>query len=418
MAHEAIPMSRIAYLDIIGGISGDMFLAAMVDAGLSRDSLASELAKIVPPGFHIATRSVSRGAIRATHANIELTGDANRHVGWQDFDDAIENSSLPTGDLGKISAIFDRLKIGEAQAHGENAGATHLHELGSMDTLIDIAGVVVGLRILGVDQLHASPFPASIGMSSSSHGKGASFAPATMAIIQESKIPVRVSGTNPPVGESITPTGAAIVATLASFKPSNMLVDTVGYGAGTRASDTPPNVVGLWLGQALRQTHGIEEVAKSVGVELQTDTVLIETNLDDMTGEELGFATQKLFDLGALDVWVTPIQMKKSRPGNMLSTICRSQDLNEIAQGLFDSTSTLGIRVRQLDRIVAQRETVLVETRYGPIPVKARRLNGEITHLSPEYDDCARIAYRHGVSLRQVFEAANSAASNLRTDLE
>ncbi len=411
-------MKRIAYLDIIGGISGDMLIAAMLDAGLPLGQFHRELRKIVPEGFQIQLNETSRGSIKATHVEFPTDDGGDQRMGWHDFDDCIRSSQLSDADNEKIRAIFECLKSAEAESHGESAGTTHLHELGTIDTLIDIAGAVVGLRMLDVDTLHASPFPASTGMSESSHGKGASFAPATMAIVQESKIPVRVSGMNPPIGESITPTGAAIVATLATFKPATMQIESVGYGAGTRDSDTPPNVVGLWLGEAMNQDHDLAETAESIGAELQTDTVLIETNLDDMTGEELGFATQTLFDLGALDVWITPIQMKKSRPGSMLSAICRRQHLDQISRGFFTHTTTLGVRVRQLDRLVAQRETIEVKTPYGPIRVKTRLIDGVVTRIAPEYDDCAKIATEQGVPLGRVFEAAKTAASQLIEDLE
>ena len=405
-------MSRIAYLDIIGGISGDMYLAAMIDAGLSRDDLASELAQIVPPGFHIETRDVSRGAIRATHANIELTGNANRHVGWQDFDDAIENSELPTGDLGKIRAIFDQLKKGEAQAHCENTGATHLHELGSMDTLIDVSGAVIGLRLLGVEALYASPIPASVGMSSSSHGKGASFAPATMSIIRDAQIPVRVGGSSQPKGESVTPTGAAIVATLATFKPADIRIESVGYGAGTRDSDNPPNVVGIWIGESNDHIPSLAQAADSAGVQLQSDTVLIETNLDNMTGEETGYAIDTLFAVGALDVWTTPIQMKKSRPAITLSAICKRSIFDRVAAAIFEHTSTLGIRFRPFDRLVAEREIMLVQTEYGEVRMKLRRVSGVITQAAPEYEDCAGLAAQNNVPIRTITQAAQRAYDN------
>ncbi len=411
-------MKRIAYLDIIGGISGDMLIAAMLDAGLPPDPFHRELRKIVPKGFQIQLNKTSRGSINATHAKFPTEDGTEQRMGWRDFDECIRSSQLPDADNEKIRAIFECLKRAEAASHGDSPGTTHLHELGTLDTLIDIAGAVVGLRMLDVDTLHASPFPASIGMSSSSHGKGASFAPATMAIIQQSKIPVRVAGMNPPVGESVTPTGAAIAATLATFQTATMQIESVGYGAGTRDSDTPPNVVGLRLGEAMNQDRDLVETADMIGAELQTDTVLIETNLDDMTGEELGFATQTLFDLGALDVWVTPIQMKKSRPGSMLSVICRRRDLEQITRGFFTHTTTLGVRVRHLDRLVAQRETIEVQTPYGPIRVKTRLIGGIVTRVAPEYDDCAKIATEQDVPLGRVFEAAKIAASEFIGDLE
>ena len=404
-------MTRIAYLDIIGGISGDMLIAAMLDAGLPVDTFHRELRKIVPSDFQIQVSKTSRGSIAATQVEFPSNGGGDQRMGWSDFDAAINRSELPDEDLDKIRSIFECLKRAEADSHGESAGSTHLHELGTVDTLIDIAGAVIGIRMLDIDALHASPFPASTGMSSSSHGKGASFAPATMAIIQETAVPIRVAGTQLPVGESITPTGAAIVAKLASFEPATMQIRSVGYGAGTRDSDTPPNVVGLWLGDAAEQTGHFHETAETIGAELQTNTVLIETNLDDMTGEELGFATQTLFDLGALDVWMTPIQMKKSRPAVVLSAICKRQDIDRISSGFFAHTTTLGVRVRQLDRLVAQREIVQVSTAYGPIRVKLRSIGGKVTHVAPEYDDCAKIATELGVPIDELMRSAKTAAS-------
>ena len=410
-------MTRIAYLDIIGGISGDMLISAMLDAGLSRDQLHTELEKIVPHDFRIEVSKTSRGAIKSTHTDFVPVDEVTNRMGWGDFDACIERSTLPNEDIDKTRSIFDLLKRAEAEAHGDPAGTSHLHELGTLDTLLDIAGAVIGLRLLGVQSLHASPLPASIGMSSSSHGKGASFAPATIAIIRDLQIPVRVSGHNQPVGESITPTGAAIVASLANFKPINMQISTVGYGAGTRENDTPPNVVGLWLGEATERASTIAEIAKSVGVEPESGSVLVETNLDDMTGEELGYAMQSLFEVGALDVWMTPVQMKKSRPGVVLSVICKRSELNRTAKTIFSHTTTLGVRIRELERLVAQRESVVVETRYGPVRVKTRSIGGTVTQAAPEYDDCAKLASEFGLPLRSVMEAAREAISKQSDDL-
>ena len=415
-------MTRAAYLDIIGGISGDMLLAAMLDAGLDKELLEQELTRIVPNHFQLITTKTTRGAIKATHIEVNLGNDSARRLNWNDFNRSIETSDLPETDLAKIRTIFDHLQNAEAQAHHASPGSTHLHELGTFDTLIDIAGAVIGLRLLNIDSLHASPLPASTGMSSSSHGKNASIAPATMAIIKNHQIPVRISATHPPAGESITPTGAAIIASLAQFTPSNMTIETVGYGAGTRNSDSPPNVVGIWLGQSTDQTASIEQTAANIGLKHQSDVVLIETNLDDMTGEEIGHAIQVLFNNGALDVWTTPIQMKKNRPGVTLSAIASKGDLGSISAAFFTHTSTLGVRVRQLDRLVADRETIKVETEYGPIRVKLRKIDGKVTQIAPEYDDCARIASSLDLPIGRISDTAKQAASesiaNFRTSRE
>ena len=403
-------MPDIAYLDIIGGVSGDMLISAMLDAGLDKAELESELAKIVPSQLHLKATNTTRGSISATHVDVVLGDGADQRMGWQEFEDCIAASNLPDTDRARIRSVFACLRAAEAQAHGTPEGKSHLHELGTLDTLIDIAGAVIGMKILGINTLHASPLPASTGMSSSSHGKNASIAPATMMIIQNVGIPLRISGHNQPVGESVTPTGAAIVATLAKFSPSNMSIETIGYGAGTRNTDTPPNVLGLWLGQSVDESP-LGETAKHVGANVQSDVFLIETNIDDMTGEEIAHAMSELFDAGALDAWVTPIQMKKSRPGVILSAIAKQRDLSRMTAQFFKQTSTLGIRVRQLDRLVADRETITVKTEYGPVRVKLRKIEDTVTQTAPEYDDCARIASQNGVALRQVMETAKKAAS-------
>ncbi len=405
-------MARIGYLDIIGGVSGDMLISAMLDAGLPLGKLNSELCKIVSDDFRIRDRKTSRGAIAATHIDVISSEADSQRMDWDAFYSCIDRSQLPSSDNEKIRSIFKCLQNAEVQAHGTHSAAEHLHELGTIDTLVDIAGAVVGLRLLNVHSLHSSPLPASTGISSSSHGTGASFAPATMAIIQNTGLPIRISGAYQPAGECVTPTGAAIVATLSSFSPVNMQIEMIGYGAGTRESERPPNVVGLWIGDLVHDAPALEQTAESIGVELQSDTVQIETNLDDVTGEELGFAMERIFDAGALDAWVTPIQMKKSRPAFVLSAICNLSDLNRVAKAVFKYTTTLGLRVRSLKRFVAAREMVVISTEYGDVTVKLRRQGGDVTHVSPEYDDCASIASRLGVPIRHVVDAALRAAAD------
>ena len=409
MEHEPIPMNRIAYLDIIGGISGDMLISAMIDVGLPKQQLESELRKIVPERFELITTETERGSIRATHTEVRIDSANLPKLGWIDFYRCIDQSTLPDSDLTQIRAIFDCLRNAEGKAHDASNSETHLHELGTLDTLIDFASAVIGLRMLGIATLYASPIPASMGFSASSHGKNASIAPATMEIIKSNAIPVRIAGPNQPRGESVTPSGAAILATLATFQPANITVQSVGYGAGTRNSDTPPNVLGIWMGNSTAPSSTFRDVAESVGLTHQNDVILIETNIDDMTGEELGYAVGELFNEGALDAWTTSIQMKKSRPGSVLSAIANQRDLATVTKSIFANTSTLGIRVRQLDRMIADREVVSVETDYGPIRVKLRIINHEVTTISPEYGDCADVAAKWGMPIRAIMDAARDA---------
>ncbi len=409
-------MPRIAYLDFIGGVSGDMLLAAMLDVGLDRAELERELSRIVPEPFELSTSKTTRGAVSATHVDVILVDESVQQLRWHDFYRYIDESDLPETDRTKIGAIFNCLRRAEGEAHHEPTGTTHLHELGTLDTLIDIAGAVVGMRLLGIECLHASPLPASIGMSSSSHGKGASIAPATFSIIKNARLPINVSAAHPPKGECVTPTGAAIVATSATFKAANMTIDAVGYGAGTRNVDTPPNVVGLWLGRSATEPSPLQRTAANVGVKSQTDVVLIEVNLDDMTGEELGHVMATLFEAGALDVWTSPIQMKKSRPAVILSAIAKQSDLDTVASTFFAQTSTLGVRLRGLERLVAEREIITVATEYGDVRVKLRKVAGVVTQIAPEYDDCATSATNHSVPLRRVTDAAKEAAARYIDD--
>ena len=404
-------MPRIAYLDIIGGVSGDMLLAAMLDTGLDKAKIEQELTQIVPVPFKLNVSKTIRGAISSTHVDVVLEEGLDQRMGWLEFNKLIYEGDLPNSDLDKIRATFDCLIKAEGEAHHALAGTTHLHELGSLDTLIDIASAVVGMRLLEVQRLYASPLPVSTGMSLSSHGQNASIAPATMSIIKKAQLPMHITVANPLKGECITPTGAAILATLATFDSSNMTIDMIGYGAGTRNNDTPPNVVGLWLGNPLEDLPPLERTAASIGCKAQTDVILIEANLDDMTGEELGYALQMLFDIGVLDAWTSPIQMKKSRPGVILSAIAKESDLHLVASTFFAQTSTLGIRVRQLDRLVAKRKVINVVTEYGEVRVKLRMVEGVVTRSTPEYDDCVPLASEYGVPLRQVMDAAQKAAS-------
>ena len=404
-------MPRVAYIDIIGGISGDMLISAMIDAGLPIQQLEAELRKIVPKPFHLKTTKTQRGSIKATHTDV-LVGDENTpRLGWSDFYARINNSTLTEPDRQKIQAIFDCLRDAEAKAHNAPDGETHLHELGTLDTLIDFASAVIGMRLLGVSTIYSSPITASTGFSSSSHGIAPSIAPATSEIITRHNIPIRIGGSNQPRGESTTPTGAAIIATLATFKPANITVETIGYGAGTRDTDNPPNVLGLWLGQPTQTESDFRQAAETIGLIHQNDVIIIEVNIDDMTGEEIGYAISELFDIGALDVWTTPIQMKKSRPAVTISIIANQSDLNTITAAIFTHTSTLGIRVRQLDRLIAHREIITVETEFGPIRVKLRKINGITTHIAPEYDDCAQIATQNAIPLQKVIQAAQKAAT-------
>lgn len=396
---------KIAYIDMIGGVSGDMLLGALVNAGLPLDDLRTELDKLQVGGFELSQSAVKRGGIDAMLVGVDLDESGKQVRNWDDFENAIDESSLSEQTKATSLKVFDLLAKAESAAHGVSKEETHLHELGTVDTLVDVVGVIAGLELLGVERVHASPFPLSAGTSKSSHGVMAATAAATAAIYRETGVPVRAGGQYGPRGEAVTPTGAALVATIAAFEPTSFTPESTGYGAGNRNPEDWPNVVGLWIGETT------SPVPNDLPVE--SNLRLLETNIDDMTGEALAYVQERLMDSGALDAWLTPIQMKKGRPATLLSVLCRPELEPKLAEVLLLETTTLGVRRRNVERYVAEREMVTVNTKFGEVPVKVKRLHGEVAGIHPEHEQCREIAMREDVPLREVVESATHAAREL-----
>jgi hypothetical protein len=402
---------KTGYLDIIGGASGDMLLAAMVGAGLDLAALTRELHRCEPRGYAITSEAASRGAVSATLVHVRLSADAPRFEKWQDIESVISASTLPAPDITRALAVLATLRQAEAAAHGSED--SHLHELGTVDTLVDVVGSVIGLRLLGIESLYASPLPVGTGVARSSHGITAATAPATRHIILTRKIPVRSGGRGFPPGEAVTPTGAAIIATLARFTPVTIAPETVAYGAGQRDTGDFPNVLGLWVGSSEppAKPPTIPGAATThANPALRTGLTLLETNIDDMPAEALGFVQERLLASGALDVWFTPIQMKKNRPGVLLSVIVNDLAADNAAALVLKETTTLGIRTRPVQRYEAVRETREVETSLGRVPVKLKLIDGIVTDASPEYDHCREIALRTGLPLQEVMRRVQAEA--------
>ena len=263
-----------------------------------------------------------------------------------------------------------------------------------------MVGVVAGLRLLGVERVTSSPFPAGSGLVNTAHGPLPSPAPATMQIYAAAKAPVRVSDPGGPRGEAVTPTGAALVTTVADFEPADIAVDRVGFGAGARDPRACPNVLAIWLGQ-------------SSGTPRRAGLSLLETNVDDVTGEVLGYVQERLFEAGARDVWITPVQMKKNRPGSMLSALVDSASADASARLILRETSTLGVRVRPVERYEAERELVDVDTSLGRVAVKVKRLDGRPVQAAPEYQACRAVALRTGMALAEVMRRVRAEAEAL-----
>ncbi|HYM16150.1 MAG TPA: nickel pincer cofactor biosynthesis protein LarC [Dehalococcoidia bacterium] len=381
-------MTRIAYLDCFSGISGDMLLGALVDAGVEAGALSAELAKLGVPGWSLRTEAVRRAGIAATRVHVVLAEEAQPHRRLPDVLAIIDRSSLAATDRERAATVFRLLAQAEARVHGVAEEQIDFHEVGALDAIVDVVGGVAGLRMLGVERLYCSALPAGGGTARSAHGALPVPAPATLLLMAMAGAPLASSAGDRPM-ELVTPTGAAIVTALAAFERPAMRMAGVGHGAGGRDPEGWPNVLRLWLGDAI-------EPARPA-------MLLIETNIDDMNPEIYGYVQERLFAAGAADVWYQPIQMKKNRPGVLLSVLCPADREHAIAALLLRETSTLGVRVSTVGRHEAQREAFEFTSSLGPAAVKVKRLPGEPPRVAPEYEACRRIAESSGLALAEVY---------------
>jgi uncharacterized protein (TIGR00299 family) protein len=311
----------------------------------------------------------------------------------------ISGARLPDADKEKAAAVFRRLAEAEARVHGEAVDAVHLHDVGAVDAIVDVAGAVAGLRLLGAEGLYCSPLPLGDSEASGPHGALPVPAPATLELVANAGTPVR-AGTAP--GELVTPTGAAIVTTIAKFERPAMTLERAGYGAGSRDPEGRPNVLRLWLGEG-------------AGDRPTRPMLLIETNIDDMTPEMLAYAQARLLEAGAADAWLTPVTMKKGRAAVVLSVLCAEADEERIARLLLRETSTLGVRVRPVHRWEAEREVLEFESSLGPAAVKVKRLPGGPPSVSPEFEACRRLARTSGLPIAEVYRIV---AAEAQTHIE
>lgn len=386
-------MPRVAYLDCFSGVAGDMLLGAVLDAGVEVEQLRRELRRIALDGYSLDAQRVKRAGIAATKAAVEIAGEhPARAVG--DVLSLIDASSLPEADRQKGALVFTRLAEAEAKVHGETTETVHLHDVGAVDAIVDVMGAIAGWRLLGVEEVYVSPVPSGSGAVRGPHGELPAPAPATLELLSRANAPLRVDdGT---AGELVTPTGAAIITSLGTFERPEMTLDRIGYGAGTRDPAGRPNVLRMWLGE------------RAAGA--TRPMVLIETNVDDMTGEMLAYVQDKLLASGAADAWLTPVQMKKGRPAVILSAICAEADEEAVARLILRETSTLGVRVRRVHRWEAEREALEFESSLGPAAVKVKRLPGEPARVAPEYEACRRLAESSGLPLADVYRVVQEEA--------
>lgn len=377
----------IAYLDLPAGLSGDMFLGCLVDAGWPIAQLRATLDALdVPAGsWQVHAEQVLRGPLRATLVHVEVA-ETTQHRHLSDIRELIERSRLAPWVQAHAIATFARLAMAEARVHGEPMEQVHFHEVGALDAIVDIVGAAAGLHALGIEQLYASGAPLGSGWTQSAHGSIPLPAPATLELLAAAQAPTRPA---PGPGELVTPTGAALLAQYAGFEQPEMRLARVGVGAGQR-DPAWPNVARLLLGEPLAAGPMVE----------------IATNIDDMNPELFGAVSQRLFAAGARDVWLTPVQMKKGRPGIVLSLIAPVALEGALSDLLLRETTTLGVRVHRVHRHEAGREQRSVDTRYGPIQVKLKLIDGEVLGAMPEYDDCLAAAEATGAPVRLVYEEA------------
>ena len=357
-----------------------MLLGAVIDAGVPVDELNGAISTLGLSGVRIVAKQDKRGGVHGTHAIVEVEDTARHSYRLEDFIRITESSSLPASVKEQSSAIFRRLRKAERQVHRQTGGEPHLGELGSADTLVDVICTVAGLESLGIERLYCSPLPAGSGVIKTSHGTLPVPAPATSALLGLVHAPVQPPpGNIPDAGEMVTPTGAAIVTTLAAFSQPSLNIEKTGYGLGTRDPDAYPNVLVFRIGRELDGPYA-------------ANLSLLETNIDDSTPEVLAYAQERLFEIGARDVWFTPIQMKKNRPATMLSALVPTDLESDAARLILLETSTLGVRVRPVSRYEADRKIVSIKTTLGQVSVKVKVIDGVNVSVAPEYEDCRKIA--------------------------
>ncbi len=393
---------KIAYFDCFSGVSGDMILGALIDAGLDVETLRQNLAGLHLSEYELKASRTRKGAIEATDVQVVVHSEvAERKL--IDIEGVIAGSELPEDIKQASAAIFRRLIGIEATIHGAHPEDVHLHEVGGTDAIVDVVGSLLGLRLLGVEKVYASRLPLGHGFVRCAHGLLPVPAPATVELLRG--VPVIQLDVE---GELVTPTGAAILTgVVEGFGPfPAMTVDTVGYGAGKSEFEFP-NLLRILIGSTTQKAARATE-----------QVVLLETNLDDMNPELFDHIMQTLFEAGALDVFLQTFQGKKNRPGVILSVLCHPHQAQDFSTIIFAETTTLGIRYETMDRLCLDRETAWIDTPHGQVRIKVARLGEEIVNLSPEYEDCRRLALESGKPLKEVYAAAEAAARQWRNQHE
>ncbi len=391
---------KTLYFDCFAGASGDMILGALVGAGVDPNELVGQLSLLNISGVSVEFKTVTRAGLSATYAVVDTAHDhSHRHLA--DILKIIGNSSLAVGVKERATEIFTRLAEAESRVHNVKVEEVHFHEVGALDAIVDVVGAAICFELLGIERFLSAPLHVGSGMVEMEHGRFPVPPPAVAELLKG--VPFYSSDIK---GELLTPTGAAIITTVSEeYGPLRTIEhSTVGYGAGTREYESFPNVLRVFVGDTESQDQNIDRL------------VMIETNIDDLSPQVLGHVMERAFELGALDCFFTAVQMKKNRPGTLLSILCARNSKDELMRFVFQETTTLGVRTYEVERRALDRSVVRVETQYGPIDVKVARLNGHVVNEMPEFEQCRTISRQSGVPLKRVEEAARAALERRRAE--
>jgi len=425
---------KTLYLDLFSGISVDMFVGALIDLGVAPDKLERELKKMKLDGWHLHVHRQQKSGIAGVKFDVHLAGAHEHHREhephhasrithhghhhhheenrtFEEIQRLISRSRLSNWVKKKSIAVFQRIAQAEGKIHGLPPARVHFHEVGAVDSMVDIVGACVALELLGKPRVLASPVIEGTGWIDCAHGHFPVPAPATLAILGTRGI--GLTQCDEP-HELVTPTGAALLAEFAEgFGPmQNLVAEKTGFGLGTRENQTRPNVLRAVLGKAsaVHSPKSKVETTSSPGPDWETDVIVVlETNLDDTNPEMLGYFVETALAAGALDVFYTPVQMKKNRPGVLLTVLCVESEADKFSEMILCETGAFGVRRTVAERRKLRREFIEVKTPFGKITVKLGTFNEKVVHAAPEFESCKKLAARARVPLKQVYEAANRA---------
>jgi hypothetical protein len=424
---------KTLYLDIFSGISGDMFIGALIDLGTDAAKLERELKKLKLNGYHLHVVRQQKSGIAGVKFDVHLADDhkhhhehGSHHISrfthhdphhheenrtFEEIKKLIGRSKLSAWVKNKSVAVFQRIAEAEGKIHGRPPGKVHFHEVGAVDSIVDIVGACIALELLGKPRVLAAPVVEGTGWVDCAHGRFPVPAPATLAILGARG--VGVTQCDEP-HELVTPTGAALLAEFAeNFGPmQNLVAEKIGFGLGTRENNTRPNVLRAVLGEVLEFSLQAASRSKQAKAwtptrDWETDRVaVLETNLDDVSGEILGYFVETALAAGALDVFYTPIQMKKNRPGTLLTVLCAETDADRFSEMILRETSAFGVRQTMAERRKLRREFTKIKTPFGEVTLKIGRLNGKVVQAAPEFESCKKLASRAKIPLKRIYEAA------------